>query len=559
VASALERFPRLRVGNGYGPAESMGFTTYYAVTSASGPTVPIGRPVTNKRTYVLDGALNPVPPGVVGEIYVAGVGLAHGYLGQAAATAQRFVADPFGGPGERMYRTGDLGYWRRAGELEFVGRADDQVKIRGFRVEPGEVEAVLAGHPAVTQVAVIARDGRLVAYVVMPLDTETTPADLRAHTAALLPQHMVPSAVVPMRELPRTANGKLDRRALPEPVVAVRPSGHPPRTERERVLCEHFAEILELPAVGVHDNFFELGGHSLLAARLVGAVNRRLGTELGVRSVFTAPTVAELAMLTDADSGADEKALAVVLPIRSTGSRAPLFCVHPAAGISWVYSGLARYLDDRPLYGLQSPGLTGRASAGSVEELARRYADEIRRVQPDGPYHLLGWSFGGVVAQAVATALQGEGAEVALLAVLDGYPADRPAVVDTPTSAEAMAALLDSLGCPVGPGDADALLDAAAGPGSPLAAFDRETIRAIAGVFADNVALAARFAPTTYRGDVLLFVATAGTADAVSTPAAWAPHVTGAVEVHHVDCAHGAMTRPAALAHIAPVLAARLG
>src|SRR5262249_9540535 len=161
--------------------------------------------------------------------------------------------------GERMYRTGDLGFWRRTGELEFSGRADDQVKIRGFRVEPGEVEAVIARHPAVTQVAVIAREGRLIAYVVTQLDTDP---DRRAHTAALLPQHMVPSVFVPMNELPRTANGKLDRRALPDPVVTVRPGGHPPRTERERVLCEHFAEVLGLPSVGVHDNFFELGGHS---------------------------------------------------------------------------------------------------------------------------------------------------------------------------------------------------------------------------------------------------------------------------------------------------------
>ena len=559
VARALARFPGLRVGNGYGPAESMGFTTYQAVELVSGSTVPIGRSITNKRAYVLDAALNPVPPGVVGEIYVAGIGLAHGYLGQAGGTAQRFVADPHGGPGERMYRTGDLGFWRRTGELEFVGRSDDQVKIRGFRVEPGEVEAVIARHPAVTQVAVIARDNRLVAYVVMPLDADTEPADLRAHTAALLPQHMVPSAFVPMNELPRTANGKLDRRALPEPMVAVRSDGQPPRTERERELCEHFAEVLGLPSVGVHDNFFELGGHSLLAARLVGAINRRLGADLGVRDVFTAPTVAELAVLTvGTASGAEEKALAVILPIRPAGSRAPLFCVHPAAGISWVYSGLARYLEDRPLYGLQSPGLTEPASARSVEELARRYAEEIRRVQPDGPYHLLGWSFGGLVAQAVATALQDQGAEVALLAVLDGYPADRPAEVDTPTGPQALAALLDSLGCPAGAAGEDALLDAAARPGSPLAAFDRDTTRAIAGVFADNVALAARHTPIAYDGDLLLFVATAGKDAGAPTPAAWTPHVTGEIEVQPIDCAHGAMTRTDALAHIAPVLAARL-
>ncbi|MFC4855948.1 non-ribosomal peptide synthase/polyketide synthase [Actinophytocola glycyrrhizae] len=559
VARALARFPRLRVGNGYGPAESMGFTTYHPVAPADvpHPAVPIGRPIANKRVYVLDASLNPVPPGVVGEIYVAGVGLAHGYLGQAVATAQRFVPDPYGPAGERMYRTGDLGRWRPGGELEFDGRADDQVKIRGFRVEPGEVEAVVAAHPAVTQVAVVARESRLVAYVVLPLDTGIDPARLRAHTAARLPQHMVPSAFVPLHELPRTANGKLDRRALPAPTVVTRAAEHAPRDEREQVLCEHFAAVLDLPSVGIHDNFFALGGHSLLAARLVGALNQRLGTELGVRSVFTAPTVAELAATVAGQSGGD--ALAVVLPIRPAGSRTPLFCVHPAAGISWVYSGLARYLEDRPLYGLQSPGLTeAGAGQGTVEVLARRYAEEIRRVQPDGPYQLLGWSFGGVVAQAVATLLQDQGHEVAMVAVLDGYPVTGTAGTAAPTGVEALAALLGSLGCAAGAGSEEDLLDAACLPGSPLATFDRPTVRAIAGVFADNVELAARFTPRAYDGDLLLFVATAGKDAAAPTPAAWAPHVTGHVQVHPLDCAHGAMTRPDTLAHIAPVLAARL-
>ncbi|HEX6355794.1 non-ribosomal peptide synthase/polyketide synthase [Actinophytocola sp.] len=556
VARALRQFPGLRVGNGYGPAESMGFTTYHPVglSELDGPTVPIGRPITNKRAYVLDGALNPVPPGVVGEIYVAGVGLAHGYLAQSASTAQRFVADPFGGPGERMYRTGDLGYWRAGGVLEFAGRVDDQVKIRGFRVEPAEVEAAIATHPAVVQTAVIAREDQfggkqLVAYVVGPDDL----GEVRVYAATRLPRHMVPTAFVPMRELPRTANGKLDRRALPAPTTPTTSAGRP-RTPREEVLCGLFADALGVPRVGIHDNFFELGGHSLLATKLATNVNQRFGTELTIRSLFVAPTVAELAAL---DTGADEDALAVLLPIRTAGTREPLFCVHPAAGISWVYSGLVRGLEpDRPIYGLQAPGLTDPGDRGeSVEELAAGYAAQIRAVQPEGPYHLLGWSFGGLVAQAVATALQDQGHEVALLAVLDGYPA----VTETEalTEQESLASLLVSLGVEVPPElpPYEELLVLAHGPDSPLATFDPTRIRDLTGVFAHNVDIAARFTPRAYDGDLLLFVAAAGNPPSQET---WRQHITGEIKAHHVDCLHGAMTQPEPLAHITAVLAAHL-
>jgi amino acid adenylation domain-containing protein len=282
------------VSNGYGPAESLGFTTVHAVARADGASIPIGRPVHNKRVFVLDAGLRPVPPGVVGELYTAGVGLAHGYVGQPALSAGRFVANPFE-PGGRMYRTGDLGRWTRDGVLEFAGRADEQVKIRGFRVEPGEVAAALAAHPSVKQIAVVARDGGLVAYVVPHAGQDVIVGDLRAFASGVLPEFMVPAAFAAMDALPLTPNGKLDRRALPAVDFAAMVSSSAPRTPQEEILTGLFAEMLGLPSVGVHDGFFDLGGHSLLATRLVSRVRTTFGVELRLRDLFDGPTVADVA------------------------------------------------------------------------------------------------------------------------------------------------------------------------------------------------------------------------------------------------------------------------
>ncbi|HJP75782.1 MAG TPA: non-ribosomal peptide synthase/polyketide synthase [Pseudonocardiaceae bacterium] len=534
--------------NLYGPTEAAVDVTYTPVTHSDGP-VPIGRPVWNTGVYVLDANLRPVPPGVAGELYLAGVQLGRGYRGRSGLTSTRFVADPIAGHGARMYRTGDVVRWNADGELIFIGRADFQVKIRGFRIELEEIENVVARQNGVTGAAVIVRedqpgDPRLVGYLT-PADVDI--AQVRDELRAVLPEFMVPTALIPLDEFPLTPNGKLNRAALPAPTVTTG-TGRAPETPTEELLARIVADVLGLPEVGVEDNFFELGGHSLLIMRVVNQVRETLGVELSIRALFDTPTVEQLAhSLGDAGSALD-----VLMPIRAAGSRAPLFCVHPAAGIGWVYAGLLRHLDaDRPVYVLQSPGLTGDHPE-NVEETAARYISEIRAAQPTGPYHLLGWSFGGVVAHAMATQLQRHGEQVATLTLLDSYPvADRGPVEFTP--GEALAAVLDSLG--IDPG-ADELTSAQAMARltevkSPVAGLGEEALIAMAQVFAANTQQMTRFTPEIFTGNITHVRATIGHDH---QPGVWESYVDGQIIRHDIETTHGALLAPAHLAEIAATM-----
>ncbi|MFE0647368.1 amino acid adenylation domain-containing protein, partial [Streptomyces sp. NPDC059534] len=625
VRKVLAACPGTVVSNGYGPTETTVFATHHTMRAGDRvpDNVPIGVPMAGMAVYVLSPELEPVPAGSVGELYLAGSGLARGYENAPALTAGSFVADPFGEPGARMYRSGDLARRRPDGTLEFVGRADGQVKLRGFRIELSEVDGALAALPGVAHAVSLVRedrpgDKRLVAYTV-PVPGEPAPdtGELRARLAETLPDHLVPASIVTLAALPLTANGKLDRGALPAPAsvsassLASTPvpadggrTGRGPRTPREELLSGLFADLLGVAEVGIDDDFFALGGDSLLAAGLVSRIRAVLGVELGIQALFLAPTVAGLGAALDDEDADSAGALDVLLPLRTRGELPPVFCFHAAGGLSWRYAALLRHLPTgHPVYGLQARAFTepGHRPA-SLEEVAADYVARIRSVRPSGPYHLVGWSLGGLVAQAAAVLLEEAGEEVATVAVLDSYPARPGDPVVVPPAERLLGALLDAAG--VGPerGDEDLTPEAGAAllraRGGPLAALLADRVGTVVDAYRTGVELRAGFAPRRFSGDLLLFVAngdtngsTSGAANGVAQETAqetaqktaretaqetsdgsangsegavaekaerWRAHVGGALAVHPVDCRHEDMLRPAPLAVVGGVLAAHL-
>ena len=439
-----------RLLNGYGLTETAIGLCLARLSDSLGGRAPIGKPLDNVHLYLLDEHLQPVPPGMPGEICVGGVQVGRGYLNRPELTAARFLPDPLLGiPGARMYRTGDLGRVLFDGAIEFLGRSDEQVKIRGYRVELGEIAAVLEQHPAVAQAAVIFQQDdcgtqRLVAYVAAaPQRTEsldaragcgtsggnhgprTAPAraelsrTLLAYARQRLPSYMTPAAIVVLEALPFTSQGKLDRSALPPPEALCDASSvERPRNENEVLIAQIWQELLGVRSVAVRDDFFELGGHSLLAVRMIGQIERRTGRRLPLAALFEEPTVEHLARLLEATPGGGQS---VIVPLRNAGQGKPLFCFHPAGGTVFCYRALAAQLgDDRPVYGVQAVGVDGLAEPHRrVEDMANCYAEAIRSVQPDGPYLLAGWSLGGNLALETARLLIDHGQQVALLALLD--------------------------------------------------------------------------------------------------------------------------------------------
>lgn len=414
--------------NCYGPTETTVFATVYKMKSAAdvGRNIPIGRPIANGTVYILDEYMHPVPAGVPGELCIGGDGVGLGYLNRPELTRQKFVANPFG-PG-RLYKTGDLVRYLRDGTIEFLGRLDLQVKIRGFRVELGEIEEVLGRHPAVKQNAVMMREEApgqkvLVAYVVAQEKQEACPALLTRYLKERLPDYMVPSIFMPLPELPLNANGKVDRRALPEPLG---PKGtetyQAPRDPLERQMAAIWEEVLHCGPIGLHDNFFQLGGHSLLAVQLVLRLEKVLGKRLLVSTLFQAPTLEQLAgALRDGEA----RSASAIVEVQGGGAKPPLFLVHGVGGgMFWGYRNLSRYLGgDQPVYVIRSRAMDGREEEyEQIEDMAGQYVAELRAFHPQGPYYLGGYCFGGNVAYEMARQLTAQGESVAFLALMNCAP-----------------------------------------------------------------------------------------------------------------------------------------
>ncbi|MCP4654011.1 MAG: amino acid adenylation domain-containing protein, partial [bacterium] len=571
-----------RLYNLYGPSEDTTYSIFARVDRPRAVAPPIGRPVAGTRFYLLDRRQQPVPMRVPGELYLGGEGLARCYLDRPQLTAECFVPDPFGADaGGRLYRTGDLVRTLADGELAFLGRLDHQVKLRGFRIELGEVEAVLGGRPGVRECAVVVREQRLVAYVARePEGPETDAGRLCAGLEQSLPDYMVPGAFVFLDSLPLTPNGKIDRRALPEP-EGVRPelaaARLAPRDTLELRLAQIWEEILDLRPIGVRDNFFALGGHSLQAVRLIARIEQELGRELPLTAMFRGPTVEQLAGLLR--RGAEPAAASCLVTIRTSGSRPPLFCVHPAGGNVLSLVPLAHELGpEQPFYALQSQGLEGdQEPLATIEEMAAHYVAELREVEPQGPYQLAGWSFGGLVAYEMACRLREVGEEVTVLVLLDtvapaaGIESENEAMFDDDAFWLAdVGNFLARLSGRELPFSYDELRQLA--PEEQVGFFVERLreidflppstgisqVRRLLRVYKTNIRASREFEPRPYDGRITVFRAAEGLADDAAesrtTDLGWDGLSSAPVEVHTVPGDHVTMLARENL----PVLAERL-
>ena len=469
-ASLRDRFHELldaRLFNLYGPTEAaVDVSVWEASREDNSRSVPIGVPVWNTQLYVLDKQLRPLPPGVAGDLYLGGVQLARGYLGQPELTAATFIDHSFpiegeraGGiegksTSERLYKSGDVARFRTNGAIEYLGRSDHQVKLRGLRIELDDISHALSSAQGVVSCEVLLSQGGggepcLIAYIEPAyIGNQATPLEpnaLRAHLAARLPEYMIPSAFVTVNDWPLSANGKLDRKALPQPDLAVSQGGEL-NSDTEREVAALFAAQLNMTQpIGAADDFFALGGDSLSAVHLLLAIQARWHWDPGFGALFATPTVAGLAALIDAPQGRADDGLGPYITL-ATGEAglAPVFTIHPAGGIAWNYRELAQSLaPSRTVYGLQSPALqNNQPRVESIDALAARYVATLTELYPSGPVHLVGWSVGGIIAHAMAICLTEQGREVCVLALIDAYPAECWRAEPEPDPVAALRALL---------------------------------------------------------------------------------------------------------------------
>ncbi len=557
-----EHLTHVPLHNLYGPTEAAVDVSWYPafgpeLALVTGNSVPIGFPVWNTGLRILDAMMRPVPFGVAGDLYLTGIQLAQGYLGRPDLTASRFIADPFV-PGERMYRTGDVARWLDNGAVEYLGRSDDQLKIRGQRIELGEIDRAMLTLPdmaqAVTHACVINQaadtggDARqLVGYVVsesgLPLDRDALLTTLKTQ----LPPHMVPVVLLQLSALPLSANGKLDRKALPLPELAVKTPGRAPESDAEQAIAAAFSTLLGCEINDIEADFFALGGHSLLAMRLAASLSRHFARQVTPGQVMVASTVGKLSALLTGDMS-DEQAQRLgyetLLPLRE--SHGPtLFCFHPASGFAWQFSVLARYLNPRwSITGIQSPRPGPMEQCATLDEVIEHHLATLRAQQPHGPYYLFGYSLGGTLAQGIAARLRGQGEDVAFLGLLDTWPPE------TQNWREKEANGLDPEVLAEIERERQAFLAAQQGQASG------ELFSAIEGNYADAVRLLTTARSSAFDGKATLFVAER--TRTMDPHQAWAPWV-GELEVYRQDCAHVDIISPQAFEQIGPVLKGILG
>uniref|UniRef100_UPI0031D83A0A enterobactin non-ribosomal peptide synthetase EntF n=1 Tax=Klebsiella sp. TaxID=576 RepID=UPI0031D83A0A len=551
--------------NLYGPTEAAVDVSWYPACGAelaavTGNSVPIGWPVWNTGLRILDATLRPVPPGVAGDLYLTGIQLAQGYLGRPDLTASRFIADPFAA-GERMYRTGDVARWLDNGAVEYLGRSDDQLKIRGQRIELGEIDRVMSALPdvalAVThacvfnQAAVTGGDARqLVGYLVsesgLPLDTTA----LKTRLAEQLPPHMLPVVLIQLAELPLSANGKLDRKALPLPTLGSERGGRAPEPGIETTVAEAFSQLLGCEVNDIEADFFALGGHSLLAMRLAAQLSRELGRQVTPGQVMVASTVGKLSAQLGSDLSDEQMqrlGFDAILPLRVSDGPT-LFCFHPASGFAWQFSVLARYLHPRwSITGIQSPRPEGpMMNATNLDEVCEQHLQTLLAQQSHGPYYLFGYSLGGTLAQGIAARLRQRGEAVAFLGLLDTWPPE------TQNWAEKEANGLDPEVLAEIEREREAFLAAQQGQASG------ELFRVIEGNYADAVRLLTTAHSAKFDGKATLFVAEKTRQAGMDPQAVWGPWV-GELEVFSQNCAHVDIISPQAFASIGPVVREILG
>ncbi|MEP8640028.1 enterobactin non-ribosomal peptide synthetase EntF [Enterobacter kobei] len=558
-----EQLTRAPLHNLYGPTEAAVDVSWYPafgpeLAAVEGNSVPIGFPVWNTGLRILDAMMRPVPFGVAGDLYLTGIQLAQGYLGRPDLTASRFIADPFA-PGERMYRTGDVARWLDNGAVEYLGRSDDQLKIRGQRIELGEIDRAMLSLPDVAQAvahacvfnqaAVTGGDARqLVGYVVsesgLPLDRDALLESLKAQ----LPPHMVPVVLLQLSALPLSANGKLDRKALPLPELTSKITGRAPETDTEIGVAQAFAALLGCEVNDIEADFFALGGHSLLAMRLAAQLSRTFARKVTPGQIMVASTVSKLSALLDLkmnDEQAQRLGYEAVLPLRESDGPT-LFCFHPASGFAWQFSVLARHLSPHwSITGIQSPRPEGpMQQCADLDGVIDHHLNTLRKQQPQGPYYLFGYSLGGTLAQAIAARLRAQGEEVAFLGLLDTWPPE------TQNWAEKEANGLDPAVLAEIERERQAFIAAQQGQGSS------ELFGAIEGNYADAVRLLTTAHSARFDGKATLFVAER--TRTMDPQVAWAPWVAE-LEVHSQDCAHVDIISPQAFEKIGPVLREMLG